>query len=163
VNYLISLAVEAMCVGRVNITNRRFQARLVNFKSYRVDLELTVQHLGAMRDANAVTKWLTYRVNHKDTKLHKYFKLEDKDKQLCKARTATFVQALILALKNRMPNAQVLEAFDVFEKARIQAALRRGQIDRYDEADLRTLFELFLHVCFFFFFFFFLFLFFFFF
>jgi hypothetical protein len=46
-----------------------------------------------------------------------------------------------------MPNAKVLESFDVFEKARIQEAIRRGLVDRTGEADPRVLFELFLQVC----------------
>ena len=64
-----------MSLGRVNIMNRRFQDRKLNFHSYSVDLEKTLTDLMRMRDADVVSKWLQYRVELQSTGLYKYFRL----------------------------------------------------------------------------------------
>jgi hypothetical protein len=116
-SYLVSLAVQAMCLGRVNIMNRRNQGRQLNFNSYQADLETTLADLAKMRDADAVSKWLEYRVNLHSTGLHKYFQLDARDFAVCKARTVLFVGALLDSLRLKMAALKQIAAFDVFGPA----------------------------------------------
>ena len=89
---LLSLGVNAICVGRINIMNRQYQGRGLNFKSYTVSLEKTLEALRLIAESDAVTSWLSYRVEKKETGLGKYFQLNDKDKAVCKARTDLFTR-----------------------------------------------------------------------
>jgi hypothetical protein len=106
-----------MCLGRLNIMNRRNQSRKLNFYSYRTDLEETLTDLEKMRDADAVSHWLLYRVSLKSTGLHKFFQLETPDLAVCKARTAVFVNALIASLRDNMPSLKQVAETEEGDKA----------------------------------------------
>jgi hypothetical protein len=114
-NYLLSLAVQAMCVGRVNVLNRGNQGRFRNFKDYTKGLDTTIADLHAIRNADAVSNWLRYRISQPGTGLSKYFTLTDADYAVCAKRTATFVDALSSTLEENMPRAKILEDFDIFD------------------------------------------------
>jgi hypothetical protein len=139
-SYLISLSVEAMCMGRVNVMNRANQGRLRNFKAYTGGLQRTIADLLAIRDADAVSKWLRYRMGRKETGLSKYFNLEEADYQLCLARTVTFVNALSDTLETRMPHAKVLDRFDIFDDS-----CKLPQAEKIES--LECLYDTFLRVC----------------
>jgi hypothetical protein len=143
-SYLISLAVEAMCLGRVNIMNRLNQSRKLNFHSYSEDLEKTLTDLVKMRDADAVSHWLQYRVSLHSTGLHKYFQLEPPDLAVCKARTVAFVNALVKALLEKMPSLTQIAAFDVFGPAQTEEGYMADP--GYGEADVEVLYKTFLQV-----------------
>jgi hypothetical protein len=145
-SFLISLAVEAMCVGRVNVMQRRHQARLLNFKGFRTDLQTAIADVEKMRDADAVTHWLQYRVTLPETHLSEHFTLDDRDKALCKQRTITFINAFVQALRDALPALSALENLDVFDPAAIEAGLKQDA-GNYGDDSLRALWNLFFTVC----------------
>jgi hypothetical protein len=129
-----------MCVGRVNVMNRTMQGRLINFKAYSQGLENTITDLCSIRDADAVSSWLRYRLNDATTGLTKYFNLAGADYALCAARTVTFVNAVTAALQQEMPHAKILESFDIFgDSVMMTPTVKRKH--------LRDLYDLFLAVC----------------
>jgi hypothetical protein len=135
-----------MCVGRVNVMQRCHQFRFANFKGFREDMEKTIADLGKMRDADAVTHWLRYRLRLKETNLGEIYKLDDKDYLLCKQRTKVFIDAFINSLHACIPVTDVLSNFDVFAPESIDAALQQ-KVQNYGNEALCALRVLFLSVC----------------
>jgi hypothetical protein len=129
-----------MCVGRVNVLNRQNQGGLRNFKAYTKGVETTVADLRAIRDANAVSKWLRYRISQPATGQSKYFTLDEDDYALCAVRTVTFVNALGDTLTDKMPHAKMLDNFDIFHDS--------SSLPPADNiAALDSLYDTFLKVC----------------
>jgi hypothetical protein len=121
---LVSLAIEAMTFGRVNIMNRQFQARGLNFYSYRLYLRNTLADLEKMSAAEAPWKWLEYRVNNPATGLSTIYTLDIADRTLCKTRTTLFITALIRHLKERIAVPEMYRHLDVFDPAQTEEALK---------------------------------------
>jgi hypothetical protein len=138
----ISLAVEAMCVGRINVMNRVFQRRGLNFRSYRSALQETLADLEKMVAADAVSAWLRYRIQLSATGLGGVYKLTDSDYAVCKARTAVFVKAVVPVLRKRLPKLDMVANFDIFDKAVLLKGVETDE--KFGEKEISELFECFL-------------------
>jgi hypothetical protein len=141
-SFMVSLSVEAMCVGRINVMNRVYQGRALNFRSYRTALQAALDDLEKIVAADAVSSWLRYRLELTSTGLARDFQLSNTDYATCKARTAVFVSAIVPVLKKRLPTLSIVAAFDVFDKEEMQKGMAVS--DKYGEKEITELYEFYL-------------------
>jgi hypothetical protein len=118
-SFVLCLAIEAMVVSRINIMNRQFQGPLINFSSYRLELNGCLEALMAMVAADAPMRWLQFRVDN--TPLGGCVKLGPADYALGSKRTANFVDAIGEDLRERVKPLKMLCKFDVLDPAKMDA------------------------------------------
>jgi hypothetical protein len=112
--FLICLSIEAVCVNVLNISNKQFQSRLLNFSSYRASMVRTIQELQEQKDRNGPAAFLLKQLEG-GKPLGNYYKFNATDWAAMGKKTILFVDSLIEALNARFPELDQLCDFDIFD------------------------------------------------
>jgi hypothetical protein len=139
-SYLICVSIEAMVVNHVNMMNRSYQSRIVNFSSYRTLLHKTTTRLQAIKNGNQVMQWLQHRLQESPALRGSYPDFTLADFELGRKRTAVFVDLFVSRLEQRIPQLDVVCRFDVFEPT----SMPLTENDTYGVEDIRELFRVFI-------------------
>jgi hypothetical protein len=144
-SYLICLSIEAMVVSTVNVMNRSYQGRKVNFSSYRTNLDRTTARLRAMGDGNEVMQWLQYRLQQSAALRQCYSPFNASDFDLGRKRTILFVGMFVTRLSKRIPQLELLKHFDALDPSAMPGPSRGlNAVSNYGVASILKLFNTFI-------------------
>jgi hypothetical protein len=135
-SFLICLSIESVAIGVVNISNRFFQGKFLNFSSYRLKLKQTLLELQLQKTNNGPEQLLRKELRGR---LGDCYTLTDKDWVTMKSRTVLFIDVLCDRLVKRIPELKIVCDFDVFDPTAITT------VHGYGVKRIKRLFEHFLN------------------